>query len=59
MSQAQSDQSLVRRNESVERKTHSGLNVWSIFGGAALVVVAAAVIVNLPDIKRYIKISTM
>ena len=28
-------------------------------GGAALVMLAAAVLVNLPDIKRYIKISTM
>lgn len=35
------------------------MNVWSIIGGAALVVAAAAVIVTLPDIKRYIKISTM
>jgi hypothetical protein len=45
----------------MERKNHNfgGVNVWSIFGGAALVVLAAAVIVNLPDIKRYIKISTM
>ncbi|MDT5122183.1 MAG: hypothetical protein QOC96_1665 [Acidobacteriota bacterium] len=33
--------------------------LWSIIGGAALVLVAAAVIVSLPDIKRYIKISTM
>jgi hypothetical protein len=35
------------------------MNIWSIVGGVALVAVAAAVIVSLPDIKRYIKISTM
>jgi hypothetical protein len=32
---------------------------WKIVGGAALALVAAAVIVSLPDIKRYIRISTM
>ncbi|MDT5156153.1 MAG: hypothetical protein QOC99_538 [Acidobacteriota bacterium] len=36
-----------------------GINIWSIVGGAALVAMAAVVIVSLPDIKRYIKISTM
>lgn len=48
------NQSLVRR----ERKS-SGMSVWSIIGGVALVAVAAAVIVSIPDIKRYIRISTM
>jgi len=57
MSQAKPEP-MVRRVDAVERK-RSGVNVWSIFGGAALVVLAAAVVVNLPDIKRYIKISTM
>jgi hypothetical protein len=33
--------------------------VWSILGGAALALAAAAVVVSLPDIKRYIKISRM
>jgi hypothetical protein len=40
------------------RKSAS-MSIWSVFGGAALVVMAAAVLVNLPDIKRYIKISRM
>jgi hypothetical protein len=46
---------------SLEHKHHrsGGLSVWSVVGGAALLVLAAAVLVNLPDIKRYIKISTM
>jgi hypothetical protein len=35
------------------------MTIWSIVGGAVLVAAAAAVIVSLPDIKRYIKISTM
>ena len=61
MSEVRPEQPLLRRAESLERKNHNfgGVSVWSIFGGAALVVLAAAVIVNLPDIKRYIKISTM
>ena len=51
----------MKRTESLERRERrsSGLNVWSILGGAVLVVAAAAVIVSIPDIKRYIKISTM
>lgn len=32
---------------------------WKIVGGTALALAAAAVIVSLPDIKRYIKISRM
>lgn len=35
------------------------ISVWHIVGGAALVGLAALVIVNIPDIKRYIRISTM
>jgi hypothetical protein len=33
--------------------------MWSFVGGAALLLAAAAVVVSLPDIKRYIKISRM
>jgi hypothetical protein len=53
--------SVMRRSESLERreKGSSNMNVWAIVGGLALVAAAAAVIVSLPDIKRYIKISTM
>ena len=32
---------------------------WKIIGGAALVLLVAGVAATLPDIKRYIKISTM
>lgn len=51
----------ARRSESLEPRTRKsgGVSIWSVFGGAALVVMAAAVVVNLPDIKRYIKISRM
>jgi hypothetical protein len=41
------------------KKKKSSNPVWKIVGGAALAVVAAGVIMSLPDIKRYIKISTM
>lgn len=40
-------------------ETSLGNTAWKIVGGTALALVAAAVIVSLPDIKRYIKISTM
>ncbi len=36
-----------------------GNTAWMIVGGAVLALAAAAVIVSLPDIKRYIRISTM
>lgn len=48
------EQSLVRR----ERRS-SGMSVWTIIGGVSLVAVAALVVMSYPDIKRYIKISTM
>ncbi len=48
------NQSLVQKG----RKS-SGMGIWSIIGGVALAAVAALVIVSIPDIKRYIKISTM
>jgi hypothetical protein len=46
--------SLARR----ERKS-SGVGLWSIVGSLAVLTVAAVVIVSIPDIKRYIKISSM
>jgi hypothetical protein len=51
----------MKRNQSLARRDSgsSGITLWSIVGGAALLVAAAAVIVSIPDIKRYIKISTM
>lgn len=33
--------------------------IWRYIGGAALVLLAAGIAVNIPDIKRYIRISTM
>ena len=49
------------RNQALERRERrsGGMGLWSIIGGAALVIIAAGVIVSLPDIKRYIKISSM
>jgi hypothetical protein len=60
MSEAEREQSVPREDECLERKSHRpGWSVWSVFGGAALMVMAVAVLVNLPDIRRYIKISRM
>lgn len=51
----------MKQNQSLERRDRrpTGMNMWSIVGGAALLLAAAAVVVSLPDIKRYIKISRM
>ncbi len=51
----------MKRNQSLvrsERKS-SGMGIWSIVGSVALMAAAALVVVSLPDIKRYIKISRM
>ena len=40
------------------RKTR-GISFWRILGGTALFAVIAGLIMNLSDIKRYIKISRM
>jgi len=53
---------LERNNKEMvrpEERESSGVGILGIFGGIALLGVAALVIVSLPDIKRYIKISTM
>lgn len=60
----------MHHNEEIERRenrqmsrhqhqTSAAATAWKIVGGTALALVAAAVIVSLPDIKRYIRISTM
>lgn len=41
------------------REHSSGVGFWKVLGSAVLVAVAVAVVVSLPDIKRYIKISSM
>jgi hypothetical protein len=41
----------------IRRKKSNPL--WTVLSGAAIAAVAVAVVANLPDIKRYIKISTM
>ncbi len=51
-----------RDNQQMSRhqsKTSVAATAWKIVGGTALALVAAAIIVSLPDIKRYIRISTM
>ena len=51
---------LMRRDQSLAKQNRKPTSmIWSIVGGAALVAVAALVIVSIPDIKRYIRISTM
>ncbi len=53
-----------RDEENLPRRRHqeensSGIGALGIVGGIALLGIAALVVVSLPDIKRYIKISTM
>jgi len=55
---------LERRDERMERRSRdednsSPIGVGGIVGGLLLLGAAALVIVALPDIKRYIKISRM
>jgi len=35
------------------------MNRWKLFGGLALATFVAGLLINLQDIRRYIKISTM
>jgi hypothetical protein len=52
----ESDKRIARRQENF---SGGKLGIWSAVGGIALLGVAALVIVALPDIKRYIKMSRM
>jgi hypothetical protein len=52
----QRDRRIERRRDHDERRL--GM-IFGIVGGIALIGIAALVAVTLPDIKRYIKISTM
>jgi hypothetical protein len=38
---------------------HSRSVLWTVFGGTALVLALAGLVVNLPSIRRYIRISMM
>ena len=53
-----------RRESRRQMETYNGGGsaaglAWKIVGGTALAVAVAALVISLPDIKRYIKISTM
>jgi hypothetical protein len=50
------EQGIERRDDHEERRL--GM-IFGIVGGIALIGIAALVAVTFPDIKRYIKISTM
>ncbi|HYP26800.1 MAG TPA: hypothetical protein VE262_08785 [Blastocatellia bacterium] len=41
-----------------KKKESSGI-AWKIITGAAVAAIAAGLIISLPDIKRYVKISMM
>jgi hypothetical protein len=51
----------MRRNEAVEtsREKSSGVSIWYIVGGAALLLVATGVLTSLHDIRRYLRIRAM
>ena len=42
-----------------QRERKSSNLIWYMAGGAALAAVVVGLILNISDIKRYIKISTM
>ncbi len=61
---------MTERNETARRENNRQMEThqcessvagtaWKIVGGTVLALAAAAIIISLPDIKRYIKISTM
>lgn len=54
---------LERRYEGMEKRERCDgprlSSALSVVGGLALLGLAALVVMNLPDLKRYIKISTM
>jgi len=47
------------KHEGVECEHRSHRTFWKILGGTALVLALAGLVANLPDIKRYVRISTM
>ncbi len=51
----------MKKTEASEtrQKKSSGLSVWHVIGGAAVVAVAAGVYASLNDIRRYLKIRAM
>ena len=49
----QHERSLQRREET------DGISIWQVFGGIFLIFSGLLVILSLPDIKRYIKITRM
>ena len=64
------NEELEQRNEAIRRRHENRENYLSresgdnnfamgLVGGLALVGIAALLVITLPDIKRYIKISTM
>jgi hypothetical protein len=42
-----------------QNKTATHHPVWSMMGATAVIAMAALVIMSVPDVKRYIRISTM
>ena len=54
------EQKVKKREEHGGKSNHvSHRGIWTVLGGTAIVLVVAGLLANLPDIKRYIKISTM
>jgi hypothetical protein len=51
----------MKETKAIEKKVRhiAGIGLLSLVGGTALLLAAAVVVSVLPDIKRYIKISTM
>ncbi len=52
---------IMEQEKSLQRKEDEGLSVsaWQIFSGVVLILSGLLIILSLPDIKRYIKITRM
>lgn len=48
-----------RQTARYKDENSAALIAWKVVGGTVLAVAAVALVATLPDIKRYIKISTM
>ena len=53
------EQKVKKREADTGKCNGSHRGFWTILGGTVIVLAVAGLLANLPDIKRYIKISTM
>lgn len=49
----------MEHDRALQKREDNGISIWQVFSGIALIVSGILLIISLPDIKRYIKISRM